>query len=364
MKALPRQNLAQQTSAHLREGVRTGRWSGKLPGVLKLSEELGVSKGTVRDALKMLESDGCLRANRPGQRRSITAAGGSGDRPLRVGVLLNEPLLTDNSHSQRLIHGLTASIEAAGHVFFHPDSCIQELGANPRKVARMVRAAPADAWFIYRSPREVLTWFATEAVPSFAIGGRSENLPLSSTRSEMSPGVITAVETLSGLGHQRIVYVTPARLRKPDASPCAAAFLGQLRRVGLPATAFNLPDWEETPAGLQKLLEELFFATPPTALLFVEPDHALGTLSYLAHRGLRVPEDVSVFCAFSDPILDWHVPALASLVWPTAEKHVRNGMRWLRAVASGAPGLRQYHYPCEFDAGKSIGPARRPLSRR
>jgi hypothetical protein len=41
---LRRQPLVEQTAAHLREGFVSGRWTGHLPGVLQLAEELVVSK--------------------------------------------------------------------------------------------------------------------------------------------------------------------------------------------------------------------------------------------------------------------------------------------------------------------------------
>ena len=53
-------SIAEQTAEHLREGIRSGRWAGELPGVLRLAADLEVSKGAVRDALHLLEGEGLL----------------------------------------------------------------------------------------------------------------------------------------------------------------------------------------------------------------------------------------------------------------------------------------------------------------
>src|SRR5690348_11931242 len=60
MNPLPRLFVLDQTVAHLREGVRARRWGTELPGVLRLAQELDVSKDAVRAALLQLESEGLL----------------------------------------------------------------------------------------------------------------------------------------------------------------------------------------------------------------------------------------------------------------------------------------------------------------
>ncbi len=71
MKPIRRQSLVEQTTIHLREGFRSGRWIGHLPGVLSLSSELEVSKATLRDALHRLEAEGLVKDRGAGKRREI-----------------------------------------------------------------------------------------------------------------------------------------------------------------------------------------------------------------------------------------------------------------------------------------------------
>ena len=58
MPEIPRISLPEQVAEHPREGIRRGQWSGHLPGVPRLAEELNVAPRTVRQALQLLEAEG------------------------------------------------------------------------------------------------------------------------------------------------------------------------------------------------------------------------------------------------------------------------------------------------------------------
>ena len=74
---LHRLSIAEQTAAHLREGLRAGRWRGQLPGVVRLAAELGVSTHTLRAALRAVEGEGLVTLSEDGRSRQVP------DRPAR-----------------------------------------------------------------------------------------------------------------------------------------------------------------------------------------------------------------------------------------------------------------------------------------
>jgi DNA-binding LacI/PurR family transcriptional regulator len=132
------------------------------------------------------------------------------------------------------------------------------------------------------------------------------------------------------------------------------AMLAELAGQGAKISPFNLPEWDETPAGLQSLLHSLFRVTPPTALVVMRPAWATGVLSFLASRGLRVPQQVSVVGYGLEALNPWHVPALAYLRADDMPV-VRRTLRWVRQVARGVVTPRRYEYPGVFVDGPSIG---------
>src|ERR1043165_1985419 len=109
MSALRRLTIIDQTMEHIRAGVASGRWSGRLPGVRPLSSELGVSRETLRTALHRLEEEGFLSeggASRPRNILNSTARAKRG--PLRIAVILMQRMATidmrNRSFLLRLMH--------------------------------------------------------------------------------------------------------------------------------------------------------------------------------------------------------------------------------------------------------------------
>jgi DNA-binding LacI/PurR family transcriptional regulator len=357
MKPLKKSNLASQTATHLLDGIRKGTWRGKLPGVLKLAVELGVSKDTVREALVQLEKSGHLLASRPGQRRTIKAARESSRRVLRVGVLLPEPLTKDNSYSQRQSLMVRESIELQGHVCFFSDISLREIDGKLGRLKKMVSLARADAWILYASTRSVLEWFAKSKIPAFCIGGHMTEIPLPHSRSGQASGIQQATSDFIRQGHRRIVLIASQALRKPQPSPGCSAFIDVLKANKLSVSDFNLPDWDTSPDGLYSLLERLFRFTPPTGILTIEPGHTFAVLSFLAQRGLRVPEDVSLFCAIPDPLFRWHRPAIGTLNY-RSEPHVQRMVQWLQSLESGSIFQGSQTIPLGYLPGGCVGPAK------
>ena len=68
---LRRLSVVEQTAVHLREGLRAGQWRGQLPGVVRLSAELGVSTHTLRAALLTIEAEGLIRMSEDRRSRHV-----------------------------------------------------------------------------------------------------------------------------------------------------------------------------------------------------------------------------------------------------------------------------------------------------
>ncbi len=84
----------------------------------------------------------------------------------------------------------------------------------------------------------------------------------------------------------------------------------------------------------------------------------MATLAFLAERGLRVPEQVSLVVMQEDSPLAWCQPPIAHVRWDTGPL-VRRVVEWVVARESGLPDLEQSVLPPEFVHGGSIGPVGR-----
>jgi len=358
MSVVRRQSLPKLTAEVLRDGLLTGRWVGTLPGEIKLAQELGVGRNTVHAALRLLEAEGLLDKQGLGRSRKVAGLG-SGDKsrgPLRVGVLLHERMVDENPGMQGILAKLQHEIEHAGHVCFFSEPCQAGLRHNIRRIAKYQAEMQADAWVVVAPRPEVVEWFAAQPFPAIALGGSNPDVNLASTGTLASPARAEALRRLLALGHTRIVMICLSRLRQPVPSPYVSRFTAELDAHHISwSYRYNVPEWEETPAGFRALLTRLFAVSAPTALIIDETPRLVAVLSFLAEHGWRVPEQVSLFVAQWDSSLAWGHPPIAHVTWDDTPL-VRRVVRWLAAVANGHPDRKTVLFPAEFVPGGSMAP--------
>jgi len=358
MPIVRRQSLPELTAGVLREGLLAGRWGGTLPGETKLALELGVGRNTVQAALRLLEAEGVLGKQGPGRSRTVAASGSGGKArgPLRVGVLLHERMVDENPGMQGTVAKLQHGIEQDGHTCFLSKPCQASLRHDTGRIAKYLAEMRADAWVLVAPRCEVAGWFAVQSVPAIAIGGRASDEPLAATGSVALPAQAEALRRLLALGHRRIVMICLGHLRQLVPSRTVSNFTAELDAHHIPwSYHYNVPEWEETPAGFRALLTGLFAVSPPTALMIDETPRLMATLAFLVERGLRVPQQVSLFVGQRDSSLAWLDPPIAHANWDNTPL-VRRVVRWLAAVAEGHPDRKRILFQAEFVPGGSIAP--------
>jgi DNA-binding LacI/PurR family transcriptional regulator len=347
-------SAAEQVANHLRSEILRGRWAPTLPGVYQLAEELGVNHKTVGGALRLLERDGLLVNQGAGRnRRIVLPSGERAVRPMRVGLLLHD---TNEDRKTELVIELRHALTEAGHVPIFPRRTLLELNMDVKRIARIVRATDVDAWVIYVASREVLQWFAARPEPAFALAGRQEGVAIAGTKPNMEQAYAEAARQLVRLGHRRIVLLCRSVRRLPEPGRSEKAFLMALEDEGVRTGSYNLPDWEDTPAGLDRMLDALFQVTPPTALLVDEPFLYTAVRQGLSSRGLQIPRDVSLVCTTNDPTFAWCRPSVAHLDYD-ARLVVRRMVRWVANISRGREDTKQTTVPACFVDGGSIAAA-------
>jgi LacI family transcriptional regulator len=231
-----------------------------------------------------------------------------------------------------------------------------QLGMDAGKVARYVEKNPADAWMVLAGSKEVLTWFAGQSFPSYAIFGRRRSVPMPSVGPEKVTAVETAVDRLVEYGHRRIVMLTREERRRPSPGYLEAAFLDRLASHGIKPSAYHLPDWQDNPDSFHECLEQLFRHTPPTAILLDEPQFFIATQQHLANRGLIAPRDVSLLCSDTHPLFNWCQPKVSHISWEE-EPIIRHATRWVVQLGKGKKIRPSPVFtPASFVEGGTIGP--------
>jgi DNA-binding LacI/PurR family transcriptional regulator len=357
---LRRQPLVEQTATHLREGLQSGRWSGQLPGVPQLVNDLVVSKHIIRAALRVLEKEGLIEDCGAGRRRRIVPQQNAtpAHRSLRIGVMQYVPLMEEDVLTTTVLLDVRHQIEMAGHICVFSERYMTQMKDNLTSISRYVKTVAADAWIVIAASRGVLEWFASQSFPVFAYGGRFQNLPVASSGLRIAPAIESAVNALTEYGHRRIVLLIETSLRKPTLIPSLENYLSFLEARGIATTDYNLPHFEDTAEGLDNCLNGLFRITPPTALIVHQAHQCAAVISFLGRRGLRVPQDVSIVCMSMDPVFNWCLPPLNYFQAPQ-KKHVARIVRWVDGVAKGSPDKRQVTFDAVYIPGGTVGPVKK-----
>jgi DNA-binding LacI/PurR family transcriptional regulator len=349
-------SISEQVADHLRDELLRGRWREFMPGLPRLSQELGIDPKTVDVALKQLEQQGLIERQGAGKRRRILveAATATTDPSIRVAILSAESLALNDGYMIELLHRLH---DTGHHAFFAPKT-LEQLNMNLGRLASMVRETPADAWVVSSASREVLEWFMGEGIPVFALFGRRRELKIAGVGPDKVQAFRDAVRALVALGHRRISLLALRMRRLPKPGAPERAFLQELEAQGLPTGPYNLPDWEENSDGLHELLDSIFRVTPPTALIIDQAYIFHAVKHHLANLGVKVPGDVSLICTDPDTTFAWCKPTIAHIVWDSRPV-LRRIIRWASNVSRGKQDLRQSSTPARLIPGGTIGPAKK-----
>lgn len=352
MNYLTTNSIAEQVTAHLREGIRTGLWTNLMPGRDRLAKDLGVSPTTITRALTSLEREGLIVPQGTGQRRRIVLeASALKPRALRIALMLFD----SNYHTSSFMVELCHLLEKAGHVPFFSSKTLLDLGQSPQKIIRHIQGTDADAWLLSSGSRDVLSAVAALGKPTFALFGRHVGLPVAGARPDKSQAVVTLTQSLIEMGHQRISYLCARQVRYPRKAKILQHFLDELETAGIKTGEYNYPDWKENQEGFFKVLDSLFKATPPTALILDEAFLFHAAYHYVSQRGLKVPQDISLVCMDDNPDFAWCRPSVTHIRWdyhPIA----RCIVRWANHVAKGTTDHQQNLTKAKLVAGGTIGP--------
>jgi len=343
--------VVDQLVIYLRELITSGELGEKMPGVRKLASKLGVSSNTVAAAIEQLSIDNLLLRQGHGKRSKIATVEGINKPTFRVTMLPYEHVDVEIDY----VVEIQRRLREAGHEVIMAEKSLVELGMKIDRIARLVKSVETDAWLVFSAPQHVLQWFVDQSLPAFALFGRFRGLPIPGTGLDKVQAFRAAIRRLAELGHRRIVLLQPEHNRKPTHALLVRESLAEMEANGIKTGPYNLPDWEQSPAGLRKCLDSLFAVSAPTAIIFDRPNELIGAQVYLAHKNILAPRDISLVCD-DDPAFEWCQPSVSCIQWQI-HSWVRQVVRWVDCLANGKKYTQQRFTKATFVEKESIGPA-------
>lgn len=347
-------STSDQLADYLRRQIRQGVLTGSLPGVHHLVKSLGVNSMAVDRAVKQLEREGLVINRGPCKSRLIASDALAKPGSLHVGMLIY-----DESDGRRLdVLAIKQELMSLGHSVTTCSKNMVEMGLNVERIARHAQAMKVDAWVVCAGSREILQWFESQELPAFALHGRLMEVNLPSASVRKTPVISELVDKLAGWGHRRIVMVTREERRKPQLGFVERSFISDLERNGIETGPYNIPDWEDSPEGMQKLIASLFRVTPPTAMIIGDSTLFHAAQINLASMGIFAPRDVSLFCLDFQDSFAWARPAVSHIQWDHLPA-VRRIAKWISNVSKGRQDVQKRYIKARMVEGETIGPAKK-----
>ncbi|WP_438480427.1 substrate-binding domain-containing protein [Oleiharenicola lentus] len=348
--------LPHQVAAALRAEIDRGAWPEWLPGERPLTESLRVSRKTLRKALAQLQHEGVIVAKQGLGHRVVTPSA----RPkmpaanVSVGLLTPESIENLRPYTALWVDELRALLFESGirlaifsgHRFFNakPESALRQL----------VRQNLQSAWVLAHTNHPIQRWFHEQRIPSVIAGSCHLGQEIPSVDKDNFACCRHAAGALLRAGHTRLAYLTRQSQRAGDIES-ESGFIDGVKR-----STNHVPDpiiarHDGTVAGVNRALARLFkSAVPPTGILVANPVYYLSAITFLAQRGLRVPQDISLVSRDDDSFLGYLSPEPARYTL-NAKVHAKRIFTPLKSLLRGEPVANPVHrIEPTFISGASI----------
>lgn len=310
--------------------------AGKPATIYDVAARAGVSKSLVSLVLQrsprvsQQRREAVLTAIQELDYRPSTAAVSlAGTRSRTIGVVLDD---FRNQWFVDLLTGLREALQDQGHRLVVADRFLNTgLDASPVEGFLSMRV---EGLVIVGEPDTDLA--VPSSTPLVVAGGRRSVPRADTVANDDRAGGAMAADHLLGLGHTRLGFVGAASAASDERRAGLEARITSAPGVA-PAAVSVGPD-DPTEAAGSAALAALLDEHPDVTAVFAANDvMALGALSELAARGLRVPEDVSVMGYDDTPLAASRYVGLTSIDDRSVDIGRGAGERLLARIAD--PGL-------------------------
>lgn len=307
------QSLAAQVANRILREIEQKVWVGWLPGERVIAERLQVSRKTVRKSLALLQHRGTIITKHGLGHEIVTkkTASSSESAEMNVGLLAPEAIGQLRPFTALWVDALRVLLIEKnirlnifpGYRYFtqHPDKAL----------SRLVSQTPQHCWVLAYSNEQVQNWFQQRGVPCVIAGSSHPGMELPNVDLDYFAVCRHAVGVLLRHGHRRIGMLTKMSQRAGDLES-EAGFSAGIRTPSYEDVIPHLMRHDGSVESVSRLLNRMLdVAASPTALIIANPAYYLTTVTLLAQRRLRVPQDISLISRDDDRYLSFVTPSPA-----------------------------------------------------
>jgi len=344
----------------LRQGIESGRWSGWLPRERELSEGLQVSRSTLRMAISKLKDESIIESVRAKGNRILSDSGNGASLTAErtIGFLTPEAPVQISAHIVQWIDHLRGYLHEHGFgLVFHEGK--KHYRYEPEKtLPKLVKQSRHACWVLFMTNERMQQWFADNRIPCVISGSNYPGISLPSVDTDFYALCHHAATTLMRAGHRKIAFITE-QITSPGDEAGKDGFIdgvGSFKDDSVDLRVLRIQTHGE--ADLDMLRRLLPKRNPPTAVMVCKSFEFLSVISYLSHKGYRIPEDISVICRNDDGFMPFLVPSPARYE-TSAELRARRIMKLVNQVVSGgAVSKSSVRIMPNFIPGNTVAPPR------
>lgn len=356
--------LAERLKRHIQRGeLQPG---DRLWSESELCDRFGVSRGTVREALDVLASEGLLQ--RIAGKGTFIAAPARARQSKLLGMIV--PYLRD-SLTTDMLRGAESVLHRAGYslIFCHSDGALDVERAQFERLKSEGVAGIILFPLAEEGEAGLVRQYFDPAFPLVTIDRRLPGMQTDVVLADNQRGAYLVVRHMLAAGHTRIACITaPDRptsvqdriagyeraLREAGILPLATVSLAL--RPGQPSGSSAVPDYSaEELAPVQQLLN---MRDAPTALFCINDFIAFGVMRYLIARKARVPQDVAI-AGFDDLSIAAYMPTpLTTVAQPKQAIGMQAAELLLSRLANPTLPPREIVLPTELVVRASTSPRR------
>jgi DNA-binding LacI/PurR family transcriptional regulator len=246
-------------------------------------------------------------------------------------------------------------LEAQGRALHFVSPNIFHLKNPDRQLRTLVRDKASAAWLLYIAGESVQRWFADQGIPALVFGSPFPGIDLPYITDDWGATAYHAGLQLARQGH-RCIGILEFYERFPGLVAEEQGLERALAGVNPPGRVLAFMD-DRSPASVAQSLEQAFsLPERPTALVLSRAAQVLTCLSWLASRGLRVPDDISLVSLANDSWFEDLHPPIAHYRSDSKDLSRQIAQRVLELADGGLPSSKSLMTQREYVPGATIGP--------
>lgn len=359
LKSRHRLSVLAQAIDLIKVGILNQSWVEYLPQERALSEEINVSRSTIRRALKEIEALGLIEPGHRGKRRKIIA---SNTRHIKGAKNKNARIIWLTHDESYQLPSFNKNVYIETQKRLAKNGCDLNMITLPFRsrvnpsvyLSHWIKDHPADAFLLHSMSPNVQSWFSSNKRNTCLLGNQADGVNLCSVAVDVEASVQHAIGMLRRLKHQRVCMFYRSIPRLVGELQCRDAFLAspysdmKLDVVGL----------SEDEVLMGENMARIFSRSRskrPSAIICTLPFQAIHAMTWLLRHGFSIPGDISILLLRTQNLLRFVSPSFAHYAVNETRFAPLIVNRLLDIVRSGASNGRKVVFTPEFVMGESLG---------